>query len=108
MPDNYARLVTALGQVADLEADHLLVIQEAAALLEHADALDDAVRAHGTVVTTDRGGTKVHPAIAESRRLRTEAMALLRPVMPEPEEDTRPADRSSAARAMARARWGTR
>ncbi|MFC5956726.1 hypothetical protein ACFP51_20285 [Streptomyces pratens] len=81
--NNYERITSAMADVIEFEPDALLIIREAAALLDSADALDADVRLRGAMVTTDRGGVKVHPGIAESRRLRTDAVAMLAKVLPE-------------------------
>ncbi len=92
------------GQVLD-PADYVL-LDNAAALLAEAEALEGQVRRDGRMINGGmRAGVKViHPAIAQAERNRTAADRVLRPLRPAP--DTAP--RGHNARSAAGVRWSGR
>ncbi|MFI5528602.1 hypothetical protein ACIA8O_08575 [Kitasatospora sp. NPDC051853] len=114
MPDGRnagVRLVELFRQVCEPDEFAEEALTLAGAHLDRAEDCDAAVTAHGVLISGTRGTLVANPAVAEARRERAAAWAIVKTVMPDPEQVpdglTGP-DRSAAARAMARARWGVR
>ncbi|MFJ9521060.1 hypothetical protein ACIRPK_22760 [Kitasatospora sp. NPDC101801] len=106
-----ARLVELFRQVCEPDEFAEEALTLAGQHLDRAADCDTAVTAHGVLIEGTRGTLVANPAVAEARRERAAAWAIVKAVMPDPEQATAAvsgADRSAAARAMARARWGVR
>ncbi|MFD7454434.1 hypothetical protein [Kitasatospora sp. NPDC059827] len=90
-----------------LDPFDLLAVDNAAALLADANALDEQVRSDGRMVSggTRHGVMVLHPGIAQAERNRTAADRILRQLRPPSDDGPK---RGHNGHAAARARWGDR
>ncbi|MFJ1757043.1 hypothetical protein [Kitasatospora sp. NPDC088134] len=102
-----ADLLTAWSEAFDLTPEALHAVGLAGEHLDAAEALDMQVERDGLMVPGDRGGMKLHPAVAEARHQRSAAVAVLRAMVPPPpdEAEAERLSKSSQAQRAARARW---
>lgn len=84
----------------ELDEHELILLDEAVRTVDMLDRLADIVAAEGEMVATVAGGTKMHPALVESRQLRIVLARLLAAV--------RIPDESSGTDGRAQRRVGVR
>lgn len=106
-----ARLVTLFREVCEPDEWCEEALRLAGEHLDRAAECDTVIDAHGVLIPGTRGTMVINPAVPEARRERAAAWAIIKTVMPDAETAEGAmavTDRSTAARAMARARWGVR
>lgn len=91
-----------LDQRADLAGAEYAALEQAVELIASADALETAVREHGTMVKGSTGQLVVNPAAVEARLARTAAAQILARLVP---AGAGARTNSQRGRDAARARW---
>lgn len=90
----------------ELENYELTTLDRACAVLDQIEDMELDVKTRGAVVRGIRGGIGPNPCLKELRTAESSFMALVRSLgLNDADSGT---DRSAAARAMNRARWGVR
>ncbi|MGW6012348.1 P27 family phage terminase small subunit [Streptomyces sp. NPDC055210] len=108
MSDHKISAEFRLAVLAEFEVENheLTTLDRACAVLDQIQEMEYDVKTRGAVVRGIRGGLGPNPCLKELRAAEASFMALVRSLGLNDADGT--TDRSAAARAMNRARWGVR
>lgn len=99
-------LWTSITTTYDLRADELRILEDACREVDLIERLEKEMGKQPLTVKGSMGQTVAHPLVQEIRQHRGTVKSLLGALdLPEDDGDSKPASRSTSARAAAEARW---